>query len=372
MKKFFSFVRKEFIHIRRDRRTLMILLLMPVIMILLFGYAITTEVRDTRLGVVDLAGNETSARVISRLSSNSYFSLDALPKSVAEAEQLFNEGKIDVALVLPADFPSEAAHEGKAQVQLLIDGMEPNQASVREGYVVNVLTMQMQQEMSALSPNVGGTNAMKIDVVTRMLYNPQGKSEYNFVPGVMALILMLICVMMTGISIVREKECGTMEVLLASPLSPLVIVCAKLVPYFVISCANVATILLLSVFVIGVPMAGSLFVFLSVTLLFILVALLLGLFISTVAQSQLAAMLVSLLLIVPTVYLSGLAFPIESMPAPLQWLSAVIPARWFLEAARKLMIQGVEAVYVWRETAVLLVMAVLLLFVARKKFKIRL
>ena len=208
--------------------------------------------------------------------------------------------------------------------------------------------------------------------ITRMLYNPQSKSEYNFVPGVIGLILMLICAMMTSISIVREKEMGTMEVLLASPLPPIVIVLAKLVPYFVISCLNLTTILLLSTFLLHIPIAGSLIGLVAITLLYILVALLLGLFISTLANSQLAAMLLSLLLIVPTVYLSGLAFPIESMPEVLQRISNIGPARWYIAVVRKLMIQGVEMRYVLHETAVLALMAVVLLLVSWKLFKTRL
>lgn len=205
-----------------------------------------------------------------------------------------------------------------------------------------------------------------------MLYNPQSRSEYNFVPGVIGLILLLICAMMTSIAIVKEKEMGTMEILLASPLPPIVIVVAKLVPYFVISCMNLATILLLSVFLLNIPIAGSVMGFIAISLLYILVSLLLGLLISNCVSSQLAAMLLSLLLIVPTVYLSGLAFPIESMPETLQHASAIIPARWYVEVARKLMIQGVEMKYVMHETAVLALMAVVLLGVSWKLFKVRL
>ena len=208
--------------------------------------------------------------------------------------------------------------------------------------------------------------------VTKMLYNPQSRSEYNFVPGMIEIILLLICAMMTSISIVKEKEVGTMEILLASPLPPFVIVVAKLVPYFTISCMNLFTILMLSVWLLDIPIAGSLVGFIAITLLYILVSLLLGLFISNCVSSQLAAMLLSLLLIVPTVYLSGLAFPIESMPETLQRASSIVPTRWYVEVARKLMIQGVEMKYVMHETSILAIMAVALLGVSWKLFKVRL
>lgn len=239
---------------------------------------------------------------------------------------------------------------------------------MRTGYASQILAAFAQR----YAEEMGVKPTFQIVPTVRMLYNPQSKSEYNFVPGVIGLILMLICAMMTSISIVREKEMGTMEVLLASPLPPIVIVLAKLVPYFVISCLNLTTILLLSTFLLHIPIAGSLVGLVAITLLYILVALLLGLFISTVVNSQLAAMLLSLLLIVPTVYLSGLAFPIESMPEALQRVSNIVPARWYIAVVRKMMIQGVEMRYVLHETAVLALMAVVLLLVSWKLFKTRL
>ena len=206
----------------------------------------------------------------------------------------------------------------------------------------------------------------------KLLYNPQMKSAYNFVPGVMGLILMLICAMMTSISIVREKETGTMEVLLVSPVKPLFIILAKAVPYFVLSFVNLTTILLLSVYVLDVPVAGSLF-WLVVSLLFIFVSLALGLLISTVTRTQVAAMLVSgLMLMMPTMLLSGMIFPIESMPVILQAISAVLPARWYIQAVRKLMIEGVDVSLVLMEVGILATMAVLLITVSFKKFKHRL
>lgn len=383
MRQFIIFVRKEFKHIFRDRRTMLILLVMPIVMIILFGFAITTEVKNSRVAILDHSRDEATTRIQEHIAHNRYFSIVADVHSENEIQQLFLENKADIAVIFSHGFAADMLHSGKASIQLLADGSEPNQAAVRTGYMQQILAAFLQDYINeershAQTAQAAGAYAaaftpqFQIVPVTRMLYNPQSRSEYNFVPGVIGLILLLICAMMTSIAIVKEKETGTMEVLLASPLPPIVIVVAKLVPYFVISCTNLTTILLLSVFLLDIPIAGSVAGFIGISLLYILVSLLLGLFISNCVNSQLAAMLLSLLLIVPTIYLSGLAFPIESMPEALQRASAIVPARWYVEVARKLMIQGVEMKYVMHETAVLAFMAVVLLGVSWKMFKVRL
>lgn len=353
MKRFIEFVHKEFLQIFRDTRTMLILLVMPLVLVLLFGYAITTEVKDTRVAVFDMSKSQKSQRIIQRLDTNKYFHIAVTVNNYDELQSLFRSNKIDMALCIDDD----------DNVQLLIDGMEPNQANMRSGYAMGVINEECgvrNVELKMSTPH------------SRMLYNPQSKSEYNFVPAIIGMIVMLLCTLMTSISIVREKETGTMEVLLASPLPPVYIIIAKLVPYFVISIANLVTILLLAVFVLGVPMAGSLLGFIALSLLYILVALALGLLISTCVNSQLAAMLLSLLTIVPTVYFSGMVFPIESMPEALQNIPRLIPARWFMDAARRLMIQGVEMHYVAKNFAVLALMLVVLLAVSLSLYKKRL
>lgn len=366
MAQFVSFVRKEFLHIFRDRRSMLILLGMPVVLLLLFGYAVTTEVRNVRVAVLDHSRDEVTTMAYDRISSNEYMSLAMVTANRRDVDAAFRQGRIDVAVVFGSGFASDIRHFGTAQV--LVDGTEPNQAAMRLQYVGQVLSA-MRNDIVKGGVACAGFNIVP---VTRMLYNPQQKSEYNFVPGVIGMLLLLVCVLMTSVSIVREKETGTMEVLLASPLSPARIIMSKLVPYFVISVFNVATVLLLARYVIGVPMAGSLWCFLGVTLLYALVSLTLGLFVSNLVRTQVAAMVVSMLFIIPTVYLSGLAFPLESMPKVLQYISAIVPARWFIDAARRLMIQGVEARYIMQDVVVMLVMEAVLLVVALKKFKVRL
>lgn len=367
MKLYLSFIHKEFLHILRDGRSMLILLGVPVVLLMLFGYAVSTEVKNVRVAVLDLSRDVLTMKVCDRLSANPYMKVNHFAGSIDDVYGLFRRGETDVAVVFGHGFANDIGHKGGAEVQVIVDGTEPNQATIRLQYVTQVL--------ASAGRYVAGMTAsqavMDIRPVTRMLYNPQQKSEYNFVPGVIGMVLMLVCVMMSSVAIVREKETGTMEVLLASPLSPACIIISKLVPYFAISALNVATVLLLARWVLGVPMAGSLWAFLGVTLLYILVALTLGLFISNLVRTQVAAMVVSVLFIIPTVYLSGLAFPLESMPRVLQWISAVVPARWYIDAARRLMIQGVEARRILADVWPLLLMEAVLLVVALKKFKMR-
>lgn len=369
MKQFLAFVRKEFCHIFRDRRTMLILLVMPIVMIVLFGFAITTEVKDTQVAIFDPSKDVATRHIRDMFQANEYFTVAEELTDPRQINEVFKHGNINMVLVFSKNFADNMIHGGEATVQILADGTEPNQASMRVGYAQNILSA-WQRELAQTS---GVQPKGQIVPEIKMLYNPQQKSEFNFVPGVIGMMLLLICAMMSSIAIVREKEMGTMEVLLASPLPPAYIVLAKAVPYFTISCVNLTTILLLSAFLLHIPVAGSLVVLIGIALLYILVALSLGLLISTLVDSQLSAMLLSsLVLMIPTILLSGTIFPIESMPVWLQELSVIVPARWFIEAVRKLMIQGVAPQYVRQEFLVLCVMVTLLLSVALKKFKIRL
>lgn len=366
MKQFIAFVRKEFFHIFRDRRTMLILLGMPVVQIILFGFAITTEVKNVRVAVLDPSNDMVTRRIIDRLDASEYFSVTTYLHSPGEVEAAFKRGDIDLALIFNEQFANRV-YTGEARVQLMSDATDPNTATTQAGYAVNIITAAGRE---MLPP---GVQATSIIPEVKLLYNPQMKSAYNFVPGVMGLILMLICAMMTSISIVREKETGTMEILLVSPVKPLFIILAKAVPYFVLSFVNLTTILLLSVYVLDVPVAGSLFWLITVSLLFIFVSLALGLLISSVTRTQVAAMLASgLILMMPTMLLSGMIFPIESMPVILQGISAVLPARWYIQAVRKLMIEGVDISLVLMEVGILAAMAAILITISFKKFKNRL
>lgn len=368
MKQFLSFVKKEFYHIFRDVRTILILLGMPIAQILLFGFAITTEVKNTQVAVFDLSKDAVTEQIIQKIQANEYFSLVENLNNPDRIEQVLREGKASMVLVFGNDFQSNMLHTGEAAVQVIVDATDPNQATTMTNYITNILS-QYQQKIAGQS----GSPNLKIVPQVKMLYNPQMESAYNFVPGVMGLILMLICAMMTSIAIVREKEKGSMEILLTSPIRPIFIIISKAVPYLTLSIVNLITILLLSVFVLKVPVAGSLPLIFLASFMFILVALLLGLLISNLVETQVAAMLVSGMgLMMPTMLLSGMMFPIESMPVVLQWVSSIMPARWYISIIKKLMIQGVDGIYVIHEFGVLLLMISVLLFVSLKTFKKRL
>ena len=351
MKQFISFVIKEAKHIMRDKRTMLILFGMPVVMMLLFGFAITTDVKNVRTVVVTSEMSPRTQQAVERLAQSEYFTITQTVSTPQEAEQLIRSQKADMAMVFSHDFASK-----KDGIQLIVDGSDPNMAAQWTNYAQGVLA-NMQGSM----------------VNSQMLYNPQMKSAYNFVPAIMGMLLMLICAMMTSISIVREKEKGTMEVLLVSPVRPLMVIIAKAVPYLVLAFGILIIILLMARFVLGVPLAGSLFWILAVSTLYILLALSLGLLISNIAQTQLVALLMSaMVLLMPVVMLSGMLFPVESMPTILQWISAIVPPRYYIEAMRKLMIMGVGIGEVAHEVIVLAIMTVVLLAIALKKFNVRL
>jgi ABC-2 type transport system permease protein len=369
MKQFLSFVQKEFHHIFRDKRTILILLVMPIIQIILFGFAITTEVKNIRMAVFDSSKDVSTQQIIARLQASEYFTLAKTLHNPDEIQRVFQEGEASLVIVFGDEFHSHLLHTGEAAIQLVADATDPNQAIIFTNYAKNIIN---QWIMENGQQRVNNAQIPFINCQLKMLYNPQMKGAYNFVPGVMGLILMLICAMMTSISIVREKERGTMEVLLASPIKPIYIIVAKVTPYFTLSIVNLATILLLSVFVLDVPIAGNLFMLVFISLLFILAALSLGLLISNVVNTQVAAMLISGMgLMMPTMLLSGMMFPVESMPNILQWISVILPVRWYIDAVRKLMIQGVDVIFIAKEFIILLAMTLLLLIISLKKFNRR-
>ncbi|MDR0896010.1 MAG: ABC transporter permease [Prevotellaceae bacterium] len=363
MKQFAAFVRKEFLHIFRDSRTMLILLVMPVVQMILFGFAISTEVRNACVAVLDEAKTTETVRLTDALQASEYFTVMPV-RTPAEADRLFREGKTGLTVIFKRQ-PNSATQP--IACQLITDASDPNQATMLSAYASQII------KTGSIGAGHFQYSTFNVQSTTRMLYNPQMRGAYNFVPGVMGLILMLICAMMTSISIVREKETGTMEVLLISPVKPLYITLAKIVPYFALSVVNLTTILLLSYFVLNVPIAGNLGVLIFICLLYIALSLSIGILISNIVTTQVAAMLISgMVMMIPTMLLSGMIFPIESMPPIFRWLSAVLPPRWFIDAVKKVMIQGAGIAFVWKNIAILGGMTALILVVALKKFKTRL
>ena len=351
MKQFISFIIKEAKHIVRDKRTMLILFGMPIIMMLLFGYAVRNDVRNVRTVIVMSNTDYITQQAVDRLSASEYFTITQVVATPIEAEQAIRDQKADLAIVFGKDYAS-----GHSGLQIIVDGADPNMAQQWTQYANAVIT----------NPNNGLVN-------TKLLYNPQMKSAYNFVPAIMGTLLMLVCAMMTSISIVREKERGTMEVLLVSPVRPILIIIAKVIPYLVLAFIILIVILLMANSLLGVPLQGSVFWIFLISTIYILLALSLGLLVSNIAKTQLVALLLSaMVLLMPIVMLSGMFFPIESMPKVLQYVSAIIPTRYYTCAMRKLMIMGVGVRQVMHEMIVLICMLIGLLGLSLAMFNKRL
>ncbi len=344
-----------------------ILLGMPVVQIVIFGFALTNEVKNSKIAILDNSKDAATASLTAQLDASRYFDLEKNLVSYHQVEEEFRKGKIKLAIVFPRHFGEDLQHFNKAQVQLIADASDPNTANQLTNYATAII-MDYQDRITD-----NRKLPYTINTGMRMLYNPQLKGAFNFVPGVMAMVLLLVCTMMTAITIVKEKELGTMEVILVSPMQPQLVVLAKAVPYLLLSIINIASILLLSVFVLEVPINGSLVLLLFESILFILVSLSLGLLISARAASQQTAMFISLIvLFLPTIMLSGFMFPVENMPLPLRIVSNIVPAKWYYSIVKSVMIKGLGLSGIWKETLILGGMMLFFLTMAIKRFKIRL
>ncbi|MCD0471861.1 ABC transporter permease [Flavobacterium sp. JAS] len=367
MKQFLTFVRKEFLHVLRDKKTLFILFGMPIVQILIFGFALTNEVKNSEIVVVDYAKDMASQEIITKIEASRYFEITKSLAGSAALEAAFRTGEIKMAIVFPEGFNNQLLHQNKAQIQVIADASDPNNATTLTNYLSSIIG-DYQAQMKENNPV-----PYQIKPEVKMLYNPQLKGAPNFVPGVMALVLMLVCVMMTAISIVKEKETGTMEILLVSPFKPLMVILSKAVPYLLLSMVNVISILALSVFVLDLPIVGNILLLFAESTLFIITCLTLGIFISVKTDSMQTAMLISLLgMLLPTLLFSGFMFPIENMPVPLQWFSNIVPSKWYYIIVKGIMIKGLGFSYVWKETLILFGITLFLLIISLKSFKIRL
>lgn len=367
MKRFVGFIKKEFYHIFRDTRSLFILFGMPIFQILLFGFAITNEINNVDIAILDHSKDATTKEIINKISASKYFSIKQILERETDIEAVFKKGKVKAVLNFETDFRKNLIKDHQATVQIITDATDPNTANTISNYINSILQNYQQEQ----------NKAIHIDYVIvpepRMVYNPELKSVYMFVPGVMTIILMLVSAMMTSISITREKELGTMEILLVSPIKPFQVIIGKVFPYIFLSVINAVVIVLLSIFIFKMPVQGSLFLLALESVLFIISALALGILISTISATQQTAMMISLMgLMLPVILLSGFIFPISSMPLPLQVLSNIIPAKWFIIILKGIMLKGVGLEFIWKETLILLGMTILFIGLSVKKYKIRL
>lgn len=368
MKQFLAFIRKEFRHVLRDKRTMLILLGMPVAQIILFGFAISTEIRNIDTVLLVPETGENIRRLSEKFVASEYFSVAGAISDEDGVDELFRKGKADLVIAFSPGFEEGIYSPDGASVRLMADASNTNVASAIALYATNVINDYVSECVS--SPAV--TTATGVQPNIRMLYNPQMRSAYTFVPGVMGLIIIIICAMMTSVSIVREKETGTMELLLVSPAKPIVVIIAKMVPYFVVSMINYLTILALSVWLLHIPISGSFWALTLLSVIYIILSLALGQLISTIAKTQVAAMLMSgFMLLVPVLFFSELLFPVDGMPLVFRWFSDLIPARWYVMGVKKIMIEGLPMYYAARELVILSVMAAVIMAVSLMRYKNR-
>jgi ABC-2 type transport system permease protein len=367
MKQFLVFVRKEFYHVFRDKRTLLILFGLPIVQVLLFGYALTTEIKHARIVIVDYARDAASQQVITRISASPYFNPEESAMSYEQMSKAFRQDRVKCAIVFPPHLYSDLMHGHKAQVQIIADASDPNTATTLTNYL-NAIIGDYQGSLNPTTPV-----PYQIQPQLSMLYNPEMNGSMNFIPGVIALVLMIACTTLTSVSIVKEKEMGTMEVLLVSPFKPIYVILSKAVPYLALSLVNFIIILLLSVYLLDIPIRGNIVLLFAESTLFIISCLSFGLLISCFTDSQQTAMLISMMgMMLPTILFTGFLFPLENMPVPLQVISNIIPAKWYYAIVKAVMLKGLGLSYVWKETLILLGMTTALLAVSLKKFKIRL
>lgn len=365
MKSFLAFLKKEIYHIIRDVRTLIILFGMPIVLVILFGFAITTEIKNSDIAVFDKSKDQTTLQIINKINSSSYFNVNQYLVNDYDIEKYLRAGKGKAVLIFENNFEISINKKEKYSVMIITDAIDPNSANTIRTYLSSILNdYQIKNNLSKNS---------FINIETKMLYNPKLEGAFYFVPGVITVILMLVSAMMTSITIAREKEFGTMELLLVSPLNPFIIVLGKSIPYILLALINAISVLIIGYTIFGMPLTGNLLLLLSQCLLFVLTSLSIGILISTIVSSQQLALMISLVgLMMPTMLLSGFIYPIESMPEILQYLSNIVPARWFIVIIKNIMIKGVGFEAIWKESLILLVMLILFLALSIKKFKIRL
>lgn len=366
MKQFIGFIKKEFYHIFRDFRTMVILFGIPLTQILIFGYVVTNEIDNVKIVILDQAKDDVSRDITNRILASGYFILEDYISNPDEIENYFKKGNVKEAIIFEEGLSERIEKDGSGNIQLIVDASDSNTSKLIVNYTSSIINIYAQEKLASNVP-------LQIVPEYRMMYNENLEGVYMFVPGTMALILVLISAMMTSISIAREKELGTMEILLVSPLKPIQIVVGKVIPYFVLSFVNALIIIALAFFLFDVPIEGSFLLLIAESMLFILMALSLGIMISTLTQNQQTAMMISIFaLMMPTILLSGFIFPVENMPIALQYLSNIVPPKWYIIIIKKIMLMGAPFSIIWKETLIIFGMFVFFILISIKRFKIRL
>ena len=359
-------LKKEFRHILRDPRTLGIALLMPILMMLIYGYAISFDVKNIKLGIIDRDRSASSRDIIHAFTNSGYFKPVASLKNREQVEELMLNRKIVVALVIPSGFSEQIKTKKNTDVQLLIDGSNANNATIIINYARMILaTYSLEKNIAFLKP--------AISIRSRVWYNPDLRSTDFIVPGLVAIILMMICALLTSIAIARERETGTMEQLLVSPIKPFEIVIGKVIPYVILAFTNGVLIVVFSKLLYNIPIRGNILLLILLSIVYLYASLNLGLVISARAKTQQVAMMLALLItLLPSVLLSGFIFPIFSMPTVLQWLAYLVPAKYYLVIIRGILLKGIGIENLWQPTLWLFGFGTLFLLIAIKRFQTKL
>lgn len=360
-----SIARKEFLHIIHDPRSLIILFLMPLLQLTMFGYALKMEIQQVKLGIVDYSRSIQSRELIQYFSGSDFFRPVLYEKELIRVDQLFKNRQAQVVLIIPVDFSEQLQRSKYTPVQVIVDAADANAATSIRQYMIQVFNNYNQDHSPAVS--------MPFEIESTILYNPDKKSTYFFVPGLIALLLVMISALLTSIAITREKETGTMEQILVSPVRPLQIIIGKVIPYIFLAFGIGLVILLTGVFLFKVPFEGSIFLLLLLSTLYIITALSLGLMISAISHTQQVAMMMALIVtLLPTLMLSGFIFPIASMPRLLQYFTYLVPARYYLHIVRGIILKGSTLNNLILPTMFLFLMSGFLLIIALRKFSLTL
>ncbi|MBL8006593.1 MAG: ABC transporter permease [Ignavibacteria bacterium] len=370
MNKIFSISLKEFRQIGRDRRSLMIIFALPVFLLTLFGYAITLDVNTITLGIYDRDKSETSRDFISTLSGSSYFKITEYVNSENEINPLLDHGKAKCVVVIPEDFSSDLARNRNVSIQYLVDGVDANTATIVLSYVAAATATFSRNVSSEVLSGKGIKQFQPLNLQPQFWYNKDLSTTKFFIPGLIAMILIIISVILTSISLVREKELGTIEQIIVSPVTSFQLIIGKILPYLVISILIAASILIMGYFLFGVEVKGSYFLLFAGTICYLLCTLSMGIFISTVAESQQVAFQISQLASqLPTVILSGFIFPVESMPLPIQILSYITPAKYYIVILRDILLKGAGFEVFKEQILYLLIFATVLITVSTVRIK---
>ena len=356
-----AIAKKEFLHILHDPRTLTILFIMPILQLVMFGYALKMEIQEVKIGIVDYANTNESRHLIEQFKGSPFFVPFFYNGPLSEMDELFKSRSANLVMIIPEDFDKQLQRNTEIPLSFTIDASDANAATAIRNYC-NQVIVDFNQTYNRQLP-------LPFDITSSILYNPDTKSTYFFVPGIIALLLIMISALLTSITITREKETGTMEQILVSPVKSHQIILGKVLPYILLAILIALVILLTGIFLFKVPFRGNALLLFILSTLYIITALSIGLMISTVAKTQQVAMMVAMIItLLPTIMLSGFIFPIASMPKLLQYLSYIIPARYYLHIVRGIILKGSTFFDLGQPTLFLGVISAILLIVSIRKF----